>query len=65
MTELAGGVGFTSPTTTEKLSRRRLLRIELLATAALAISLIVAATAVSIGMVRAQMLHAATIEKIC
>ncbi len=65
MTELAGDVGFTSPMTTRKLSRRRTLRIELLATAALAVSLIVAATAVSIGMARAQMLHAAAIEKIC
>jgi hypothetical protein len=65
MTELAGTIGFASPMTARKSSRRRTLRVELLATAALAISLIVAATAVSIGMARAQMLQGTAIEKIC
>ncbi len=65
MTELAGTIGFASPVTARKFSRRRTLRVELLATAALAISLIIAATAVSIGMARAQMLHGAATEKIC
>jgi hypothetical protein len=63
MTELAGNVGFASPMTARKFTRRRILGVELLATAALAISLIVAATAVSIGMARAQMLHAAVMER--
>ncbi len=65
MTELAGHVGFASPMTARTFSRRRTSRVELLATAALAISLIVAATAVSIGVARAQMVHGAAIEKIC
>ena len=58
MTGLNGNVGFTSPTTDRRFSRQRNVAVELLATAVLAVSLIVAATAVSIGMARAQALHA-------
>lgn len=57
MTELAGQVGFASPVTEKKFSKRR-AGIELLATVALAVSLVIAATAVSIGMARAQALGA-------
>jgi hypothetical protein len=53
MTELTGKVGFASPVIEKKISKRR-AGIELLATLALTVSLIVAATAVSIGMARAQ-----------
>jgi len=63
MTELTGTVGFASPNTARTFSKRRILGIELLATVALAISLIIAATAVSIGMARAQALHAVAIGK--
>jgi hypothetical protein len=52
-TEFAGKVGFASPATEKNFSRRR-AGIELLATLSLAVSLIVAATAVSIGVARAQ-----------
>jgi len=58
MTELSGNVGFASPITDRKFSRHRNVAVELLATAALAVSLIIAGTAVSIGMARAQVLHA-------
>jgi hypothetical protein len=54
MTELTGMVGFASPVTEKKFSKRRHAGIELLATLALAVSLVIAATAVSIGMARAQ-----------
>jgi hypothetical protein len=54
MTELSGMVGFASPVTEKRLSRRRTLGLELLATASLAVCLGIAATAVSIGMARAQ-----------
>jgi len=54
MTELTGKVGFASPISAKRLTRRRILGVELIATAALVISLIIAATAVSIGMARAQ-----------
>jgi hypothetical protein len=57
MTALTGMVGFASPVSEKTVSRRRRLGIELIATLALAVSLIVAATAVSIGMARAQALH--------
>jgi hypothetical protein len=56
MIELTGQVGFASPIAENALSRRRILGIELIATLALAVSLIIAATAVSIGMARAQSL---------
>lgn len=53
MTEFAGKVGFASPATEKKFSTRR-TGIELLATLSLVVALVVAATAVSIGMARAQ-----------
>jgi len=53
MTTLPGEVGFASPATEQKFSKRR-AGIELLATGALAVGLIVAVTAVSIGMAHAQ-----------
>ena len=58
MTELTGKVGFASPVTEQSFSKRRHAGIELLATVALAISLVIAATAVSIGMARAQAIGA-------
>jgi hypothetical protein len=54
MTELTGKVGFASPMNETKLCNRRSAGIELLATLTLAVCLIIAATAVSIGMARAQ-----------
>jgi hypothetical protein len=53
MTEFAGKVGFASPALEKKVSKRRAW-IELFATLSLAASLVIAATAVSIGMARAQ-----------
>jgi hypothetical protein len=53
MTEFAGRVGFASPASEKKVSKRR-ARIELFATLSLTVSLIIAATAVSIGMAHAQ-----------
>ncbi|MGD0023087.1 MAG: hypothetical protein ABSC37_00475 [Xanthobacteraceae bacterium] len=58
MTELTGKVGFASPITEKKFSKRRTAGVELIATVALAVSLLIAATAVSIGMARAQALGA-------
>ena len=58
MTELTGEIGFTSPMTEKTFSKRRRAGVELMATIALAISLVIAATAVSIGMARAQALYA-------
>ena len=58
LTELIGKVGFASPIAERKISMRRRHGVELFATLALAVSLVIAATAVSIGMARAQMLHA-------
>jgi len=54
MAELTGAHGFAPPMTGRTTSRRRNAGIELIATLALAISLMIAATAVSIGMARAQ-----------
>jgi hypothetical protein len=59
MTELTGTVGFASPVNGKKFSKRR-AAVELAATVALAVCLVVAATAVSIGMARAQALGAVT-----
>jgi hypothetical protein len=56
MSELIGRAGFTSPIAEKTLSRRRNLGVELIATTALAVCLIIAVTAVSIGMARAQAL---------
>jgi len=54
MTGLAGKVGFASPISEKAFSKRQRIGVELFATVALAVSLVVAATAVSIGMARAQ-----------
>jgi hypothetical protein len=61
MTELTGMVGFT-PISENAFSKRRRIGVELFATVALAVSLVIAATAVSIGMARAQapLAHAVT-----
>ena len=49
MTELTGSPGFAPPLAGKKLSRRRTVALELVATVTLTISLVVAATAVSLG----------------
>ena len=54
MTELTGKAGFASPISDKTFAKRRRDGVELFATLALAISLVIAATAVSIGMARAQ-----------
>jgi hypothetical protein len=54
MIELTERAGFGSPIIENTFAKRRRLGVELLATLALAISLIIAATAVSIGVARAQ-----------
>ena len=56
MTQLNGKVGFVSPAANTTFIRRRHAGVELIATVALAISLVIAATAVSIGATRAQVL---------
>ena len=56
MTTLTGKVGFASPISEKALSKKRTLGVELIATLALAVSLIIAATAVSFGVARAQSL---------
>jgi hypothetical protein len=53
MTGLPGKIGFASPTLEKSLAKRRRAGIELFATLGLAISLVVALTAVSIGMASA------------
>ena len=53
MTVLTGKVGFASPIAHKSFASRR-RGVELFATVALAVSLVIAATAVSIGMARAQ-----------
>jgi hypothetical protein len=58
MTTLTGKVGFASPHSEKALSKKRTLGVELIATLALAVSLIIAATAVSFGVARAQSLSA-------
>jgi hypothetical protein len=62
MTELTGMAGFTSPIDEKTFAKRRRAGVELFATLALAVSLLVAATAVSIGMARAQALHAVIVR---
>ena len=62
MTELTGTVGFASPIAEKRFAVRRRAGVELFATLALAASLLVAATAVSIGMARAQSLHAVIVR---
>jgi len=49
MTELTGNSGFAPPRAEQTLTRRRAHTLDLIATATLTVSLIVAATAVSIG----------------
>jgi hypothetical protein len=58
MNDLTGQVGFGSPSTENTFAKRRRIGVELFATLALAVSLMNAATAVSIGMARAQPFHA-------
>jgi hypothetical protein len=53
MTGLSGKIGFASPTLEKSLAKRQRAGIELFATLGLAISLVVALTAVSIGMASA------------
>jgi hypothetical protein len=62
MTELTGMVGFASPNIEKTFAKRRRIGVEMFATVALAVSLVVAATAVSISMARAQALHAVIIR---
>jgi hypothetical protein len=57
--DLTGQVGFATPITEKSVAKRRRLGVELFATLALAVSLMIAATAVSIGMARAQTFHGA------
>ena len=57
MTELTEKVGFGATITEAAFSKRRRVGVELFATIALAISLIIAATAVSIGVARAQAIY--------
>ena len=59
MAELTVTVGFASPIAENALSERRRVGVAVFATIALAVSLTVAATAVSIGAARAQILHRA------
>jgi len=61
MTELTGKVGYASPVSTKRIARCRIVGVELIATMALVVCLIIAVTAVSIGMARAQAL--ATIDR--
>jgi hypothetical protein len=49
MTELTGNPGFAPPGAEQRQSRRRARALELVATGALTVSLIVAVTAVSMG----------------
>ena len=54
MTELTGKVGFASAVSTKRITRCRIVGVELIATMALVVCLIIAVTAVSIGVARAQ-----------
>ena len=54
MTELSGKAGFASPIAGRRGTPCRILGIELFATLALVVSLIIAATTVTIGVARAQ-----------
>ena len=49
MAELTGNPGFAPPRAEQTLSKRHMAALELIATVALTVSLVVAATAVSIG----------------
>jgi hypothetical protein len=54
MPDLTGKAGFASPIADKTFAKRRRAGVELFATLALAISLVIAATAVSIGVARTQ-----------
>jgi hypothetical protein len=54
MTELTRMVGFSSQIATKRLAKRQTARLQLIATVALALSLMIAVTAVSIGVARAR-----------
>lgn len=56
MSDFQGKVGFASPAADSKCVNRRHAAIEIATTVALAVSLIIAVTAVSIGAARAQVL---------
>ena len=58
LTELTGTVGFGSPLTEKTFAKRRRDGVELVASLTLAVALVIAATAVSIGMARAQTIRA-------
>ena len=58
MSDFYGKVGFASPAVDSKCIKRRHAAIEMMATVALAVALIIAVTAVSIGAARAQVLGA-------
>ncbi|MFZ0526986.1 MAG: hypothetical protein WA776_00510 [Xanthobacteraceae bacterium] len=62
MTELTRMAGFTSPIAGKTFANRRRAGVELFAILALASSLLVAATAVSIGMAHAHVLHHMTLS---
>jgi hypothetical protein len=49
MAELTGSPGFAAPLAGNTLSRRRAVALELVATVTLTVSLVIAATAVSLG----------------
>ena len=57
MSELNGKVGFASPASANTVIKRRRAGVELIAAAGLAVSLIIAITAVSIGAAHAQVLR--------
>jgi len=61
MAELTGSPGFAPPNPEHTLTRRHAAMIELVATLALTVSLVVAATAVSMG--QKSMAHSAFIER--
>jgi hypothetical protein len=58
MSEFRREVGFASPAADSKSVKRRHAAVELMATVALGVSLIIAVTAVSIGAARAQVIGA-------
>ena len=63
MSEFHGRGGFASPAVDSKCVKRRRVAVELIATVALAVSLIIAVTAVSIGAARAEVLGAVAHNK--
>jgi len=65
MTELTGTPGFAPPKTGRTRSRPRGIALELIATGALTVSLIIAATAVSVGqrsLARGQMPNSPSVQ---